>query len=143
MPIIIVDNLEQTAAFARQVALTLTPGDMIALFGGMGMGKTTFVAALCRALGFKGEVSSPTFALVHEYEGGRLPVYHFDMFRVKSWDDLYSTGFFEYLERPGVVVAEWSENIETALPDGYISIEICPGKGETAREFKWTPKKGC
>ena len=68
-------------------------------------------------MGFSDEVSSPTFAIVHEYLGGRLPLYHFDMYRVESWEDLASCGFFDYLEMGGVLAVEWSENIENALPD--------------------------
>ena len=77
-----------------------------------------------RGLGFFGEVTSPTFALVHEYVGGRLCVFHFDMYRVEGWDDLASTGFFEALDQNGVTVIEWSENIENALPDNALKIYI-------------------
>ena len=69
-------------------------------------------------------VSSPTYAIVNEYIGGRKPIYHFDMFRIGSWEDLYSSGWFDYLEMGGVMVAEWSENIEEALPKDVITVEI-------------------
>lgn len=80
-------------------------------------------------------VSSPTFALVNEY-AGRLPLYHFDMYRVTSWDDLYSTGFFDYLETGGVLVIEWSENIEEALPENTVKIIFKRGNGENDREIE-------
>ena len=101
----------------------------------MGMGKTAFTRGLARGLGVSGEVSSPTFALVHEHSG-KIPLYHFDMFRVDSWDDLYSTGFFDYLESGGVLVIEWSENIEGALPEDAVRITISQGEGENQRVFQ-------
>ena len=75
-------------------------------------------------MGYKGDVNSPTFALVNEYKGGRLDVYHFDMYRVSGWEDLYTTGYFDYLETGGVLIVEWSENIEAALPDDTVTVSI-------------------
>ena len=75
-------------------------------------------------MGYKGDVNSPTFALVNEYKGGRLDVYHFDMYRVSGWEDLYTTGYFDYLEMGGVLIVEWSENIEAALPDDTVTVSI-------------------
>ena len=124
----------QTEAFGEQIASRLSGGEVIALFGGMGMGKTAFVRGLARGLGIPQGVSSPTFALVNEYHG-RLTVYHFDMFRVESWDDLYSTGFFDYLDTGAVLVIEWSENIEAALPPDAVRITIAPGQTENERLF--------
>lgn len=124
----------ETENLAEKMAERLSGGEVIALFGGMGMGKTAFTRGLARGLGIQDGVSSPTFALIHEYNG-RLNVYHFDMFRVTSWDDLYSTGFFDYLENGGVLVIEWSENIEAALPQGAIRIEIRQGLNEDERIF--------
>ena len=108
---------------------------MLALFGPMGMGKTAFTRGLARGLGVQGGVSSPTFALVHEH-AGKIPLYHFDMFRVTSWDDLYSTGFFDYLESDGVLVIEWSENIEGALPENAVRITVSPGETVNQRVFQ-------
>ena len=125
-----------TKEFAKQIAEKLKPNDFIALFGGMGMGKTTFTRHLAKALGFEGEASSPTFAIINEYNGGRLPVYHFDMYRINTFDDLYSTNFFEYCEMGGVVVCEWSENIENVLPDNYIKITISKGDDDNTRIFE-------
>jgi tRNA threonylcarbamoyladenosine biosynthesis protein TsaE len=113
----------ETEAFAARLAGKLSGGEVIAYFGGLGMGKTTFTRGLARGLGWEGEVSSPTFALVHEYRCSP-PLYHFDMYRVTSFDDLYSTGFFDYMENGGVLAIEWSENIETALPEDCIRISF-------------------
>ncbi len=114
----------ETESIAENFANSLTGGEVIAFKGGLGMGKTCFTRGLARGLGFKGVVTSPTFALINEYLGGRLNLYHYDMYRIFSWDDLYSSGFFDYFEENGVIVAEWSENIETALPDNTIYVEI-------------------
>lgn len=123
-----------TEEIGEKIAAQLKGGEVIALFGGMGMGKTAFTRGLARGLGIKGGVSSPTFALVHEYHG-KLTVYHFDMYRVSGWDDLYSTGFFDYLDTGAVLVIEWSENIESALPPDAIRIEIESGANENERIF--------
>ena len=131
---IITSSFGETEAFGERLAEKLKGGEVIALFGGMGMGKTAFTRGLSRGLGIYDGVSSPTFALVHEYHG-RINVYHFDMFRVTNWDDLYSTGFFDYLENGGVMVIEWSENIEAALPENAIRIEIQQGANENERIF--------
>lgn len=112
----------ETEQIAANFAKSLTGGEIIAFKGDLGMGKTCFVRGLARGLGFAGEVSSPTFAIINEYLGGRLDLYHFDMYRVTGWDDLYSTGYFEYSEAGGVLAVEWSENIESALPESAIFV---------------------
>lgn len=114
----------ETEALGERLGERLTDGRVVAMFGGMGMGKTAFVRGLARGLGFEGEVSSPTFAIVHEYLGGRLPLYHFDMYRVESWGDLASCGFFDYLDLGGVLAVEWSEHIERALPEDALRVEF-------------------
>lgn len=113
---------EETEKIAEQLAETLKGGEVIAFKGGLGMGKTCFVRGLARGLGFKGETYSPTFALMNEYIGGRLAVYHFDMYRIDGWEDLYSTGYFDYRDSGGVLAVEWSENIEGALEKNTIYI---------------------
>lgn len=125
---------EDTARIAGELAKTLEGGEVIAFSGGLGAGKTCFTAALARALGYGGNVSSPTFALVNEYRGGKLDIFHFDMYRVTGWEDLYSTGFFDYLNEGGVTAVEWSENIAAALPEGTIRVDIAV-TGETEREI--------
>lgn len=123
-----------TKKIAADLAATLNGGEVIAFYGDLGMGKTCFATGLAEGLGFKGEVSSPTFAIINEYSGGRLDLYHFDMYRVTGWDDLYSTGYFEYMESGGVLAVEWSENIESALPDDVIRVTI-KRLDETKREI--------
>lgn len=117
-------NDNDTEEIAAKLANKLTGGEVIAFRGDLGAGKTCFTRGLARGLGFSGTVNSPTFSLVNEYLGGRLNLYHFDMYRVENWEDLYSTGFFEYLDMGGVVAAEWSENIDGALPKNTIYITI-------------------
>ncbi len=123
---------KETAALAQRLAEDLKGGEVLAFTGGMGAGKTAFTRGLVLGLGAGDVVSSPTFALVNEYRG-RLTVEHFDMYRVNGWDDLYSTGFFDYLDTDSVLVIEWSENIAGALPDQVISIDIQPGEEESQR----------
>ena len=116
---------EFTMDIASKLSETLSGGEIIALRGGLGMGKTCFVKGLAAGLGFSGEVTSPTFAIVNEYVGGRLDLFHFDMYRITGWDDLYSTGYFEYTDAGGVVAAEWSENIAAALEgENVITVEL-------------------
>ena len=117
-------STKQTEEFAQnKIAPLLKPGDVLAFFGGMGMGKTAFVRGLAKGLGITDSVSSPTFAIVNEYRGNP-PLAHFDMYRIGSWDDLYTTGFFEYLDSGCILAVEWSENIENALPEGTIFITM-------------------
>lgn len=123
----------ETFDLGKKIAQSVSDGSVIAMFGGMGMGKTAFTRGLAEGLGIDPKnVSSPTFAIVHEYSGERT-LYHFDMYRIESWDDLYSTGFFDYLDSGGVIAVEWSENIENALPDGYVKISFEKGKGDNDR----------
>ena len=123
---------EETQAIAVRMAEGLRGGEVIAFTGGMGAGKTTFTAGLAQGLGSAAWVSSPTFALVHQYQG-KIPLCHFDLFRISSLEDLYSTGFFDYLDTDRVLAIEWSENIEGALPEDAIFVDIRPGDGETQR----------
>ena len=131
---IISKSTEDTEKIGELVAEKLFGNEVIALFGGLGMGKTAFTRGLCRGLGVNDGVSSPTFALVNEYHG-KYNIYHFDMYRVTSWEDLYSTGFFDYLDN-GVLVIEWSENIEGALPENAIRINISKGDSDEERTFE-------
>ncbi|MBE6766540.1 MAG: tRNA (adenosine(37)-N6)-threonylcarbamoyltransferase complex ATPase subunit type 1 TsaE [Ruminococcaceae bacterium] len=115
----------ETQAFAKVLARQLKSGMVIAFEGDLGAGKTCFTHGLCEGLEFTGEVSSPTFAIVNVYLGGKMPIYHFDMYRINGWDDLETTGYFDYTERgDGITVVEWSENIHSALPDDTIFIKI-------------------
>ena len=126
---------QETGSIAARLAKNLRPGDVVALFGGLGMGKTAFVRGLACGLGLdKTQVCSPTFALMNEYRAaGAHTLYHFDMYRVQGEDTLYATGFYDYLEGSGILAVEWSENITHALPDGAIKVTIEPGEGEGER----------
>ncbi len=136
MQVIATNSALETEQLGERIAAKLSGGEILALYGGMGMGKTAFTRGLARGLGILEGVSSPTFALVHEYHG-RLTVYHFDMFRVSGWEDLYSTGFLDYLDdASAVLVIEWSENIEDAIPQQAIRIEIARGESENQRIFQ-------
>ena len=114
---------KETEAFAENFAQSLKAGSVVAFEGDLGAGKTAFVRGLARGLGSVDSVSSPTFAIVNEYDGS-LPLFHFDMYRIETLGELYSIGFFEYLERGGVLAIEWSENIYSALPDDSIFVTI-------------------
>lgn len=129
---VVTQSAEETEAFAFKIGCKLQKGAVIAFFGGLGMGKTAFTRGLAKGLGVSDYVSSPTFALVNEYKG-RIKLYHFDMYRVESWDDLYSTGFFDYIEEGAVLSCEWSENIENALPED-ITIRVTIERGQSDNE---------
>lgn len=116
-------SAQQTEQIAAQLAKKLRGGDVLAFRGGLGAGKTAFVRGLAEGLGVTGEVASPTFSLVNEYRGNP-PLYHFDMYRISTMDDLYFTGFFDYLENGSILAIEWSENISDWLPDGVITVTI-------------------
>lgn len=110
-------------------------GTVIGFIGGLGMGKTAFTSGFVKGLGINADVSSPTFAICNEYIGNDCRVYHFDMYRIESWDDLYSTGFFDYIDSGAYILAEWSENVFGALPDDSVIIEI-EKLGDNDRRFK-------
>ena len=136
----VTNSAAETEKFARELAASLKPDDVLAFYGGLGMGKTTFVRGLAQGLGSLDEVSSPTFSLVHEYRS-TPKLYHFDMYRVTSFDDLYSTGFFDYLETGAILAIEWSENIEDALPDRTIRVTFERWKRKSA-ESRWKEAAG-
>ena len=118
------DSREDTLALARRFAADIEPGDVIAMYGDLGAGKTVFVSGAAKALGFDGFVTSPTFAIVNEYQGGKYPIAHFDMYRITDENDLFSTGFYDYLDMGFVMFIEWSENIEYAIEDSFIKISF-------------------
>ena len=123
---------EDTMRIAEEICADITGGTVIAFTGGMGMGKTAFVRGALKAFNNGSFVSSPTFSLVHDY-GGTPHLYHFDMYRVTTLDDLYSTGFFDYLEDDSILFIEWSENIEDALPENTVRIEFSRTENEEER----------
>ncbi len=125
-------DLAATEAAAQALAATLKGNETVAFFGDLGAGKTTFIRALCQALGMDDEVTSPTFAMVHEYHSGPFPVYHFDMYRVDGEESLFSTGYYDYLDQ-GLMLIEWSENIESLLPPDAIRLYLTYGEQEGER----------
>ena len=118
----------ETEKVGEKLAHTLSPGTVIAFTGDLGAGKTAFTRGLARGLGIPGRVTSPTFTIVNEYEGGRLPLFHFDMYRLSSSEELFDIGWEDYLIRGGVCAVEWSERIPGALPPDTITVTIsrCP-----------------
>ena len=131
MAVFTTNSPKETEEVGAELAKSLHRGCVIALCGDLGAGKTAFVRGLAKGFGLNAEVSSPTFALVHDY-GGKPPLVHFDMYRVAGWEDLYSTGFFDYLDAGAILAVEWSENIEAALPEDAIRVTIT-AVGETKR----------
>ncbi|MBQ6752855.1 MAG: tRNA (adenosine(37)-N6)-threonylcarbamoyltransferase complex ATPase subunit type 1 TsaE [Clostridia bacterium] len=125
-------SVTETEQFAEEFAKELKPGTVLAFFGGMGVGKTAFTRGLARGLNIPAAVASPTFAIVNDY-GGNPPLAHFDMYRIESWEDLYSTGFFDYIDAGYILAVEWSENIENALPEDSIRVTISKGENENDR----------
>ena len=121
-------NEAETEGLGCRLAAVLTPGAVVAYRGGLGMGKTAFTRGLARGLGCAGRVTSPTFTIVNEYEGGRLPLFHFDMYRLEGAGDLFDIGWEDYLDRGGVCAVEWSERGESALPENTVTVTIarCP-----------------
>ena len=125
---IVSKSAEETELFGAKIATTMTTDTtlppFIALFGDLGVGKTAFVRGFTSVIAPGVAVRSPTFALVNEYRAKPRSVFHFDMYRIADEDDLFSIGFYDYLDRAGICLVEWSENISYALPDRYIRIDI-------------------
>lgn len=117
-------SYDETLQIAQDFAKDLKNGAVVAYLGDLGAGKTAFTTGIVKGLGIECNVSSPTFAICNEYRGNGKTLYHFDMYRVDGWSDLYSTGFFDYLDTGAYICAEWSENIFGALPDDSIIVEI-------------------
>ena len=111
---------EETEAVGAALGRILNPGAVIAYRGDLGAGKTAFTRGLARGLGYEEPVTSPTYTIVNEYLGGRLPLFHFDMYRLASSDDLWDIGWDDYLDRGGVCAVEWSENVADALEDAIL-----------------------
>ena len=114
---------EETEAVGRKLAVQLQPGDVLAYYGDLGAGKTAFTRGLAAGLGVTEPVTSPTYTIVNEYLSGRLPLFHFDMYRLGSADELFDIGWEDYLARGGICAVEWSENVEEALT-GALRITI-------------------
>ena len=117
-------SADETQALGQKLASRLASGDVIAYFGDLGAGKTALTRGIARGLGIEDNVTSPTYTIVNEYLSGRIPLFHFDMYRLSSSDELFDIGWEDYLSRGGVCAVEWSENVEDALQDAIrVTIE--------------------
>ncbi len=114
------ESPEQSEALGEVLAKQLKPGMVVAYYGDLGAGKTAFTRGLAKGLGTAMQVTSPTYTIVNEYLGGKMPLFHFDMYRLTCADDLFDIGWDDYLERDGVCAVEWSENVEDALPHAIV-----------------------
>ena len=126
---VITKSPEQTELLGKKLAELLRPGDVIAYYGDLGAGKTAFTRGLAAGLGIREAVTSPTYTIVNEYLSGGMPLFHFDMYRLSSSEELFDIGWEDYLARGGVCAVEWSENVEDALTDAIsITIEKDPAQ---------------
>ena len=129
----ITNSPQETEALGQKLGQMLPAGTVIAYRGDLGAGKTAFTRGLARGLGIQDPVTSPTYTIVNEYLGGRVPLFHFDMYRLHSADDLFDIGWDDYLERQGICAVEWSENVEEALENPLV-VTICK-TGEESRKI--------
>jgi tRNA threonylcarbamoyladenosine biosynthesis protein TsaE len=123
----------ETEALGERLGAIVPAGTVIAYTGDLGAGKTAFTRGLARGLGIKERVTSPTFTIVNEYEGGRLPLFHFDLYRLGSSEELWDIGWEEYLDRGGVCAVEWSERCEDALEEPIVRVDLRRGDGDEDR----------
>ena len=129
----ITHSREETEALGARLADALDGGAVVAFTGDLGAGKTAFVSGMARALGVGERVTSPTFTIVNEYEGGRLPLFHFDMYRLGDADELFHIGWEDYLARDGICAVEWSENVAEAIEPDAVRVSIRRGDREDDR----------
>jgi tRNA threonylcarbamoyladenosine biosynthesis protein TsaE len=128
-----IENEAETAAFGRELAERACPGTVIALIGELGTGKTTLTKAIAEGLGVTETVTSPTFTMIKEYGSGRLPLYHFDVYRVGGAEGMYALGFEEYFYGNGVTVVEWANLVEELLPPDAITVRLEYGRDADER----------
>ena len=133
-----INNEQDTREYGIKLASSLKPGDVIALVGDLGTGKTTLTKYIAEGLGVKEIVNSPTFTIVKEYRSGRLPLFHFDVYRLENEDELFEIGADEYFYDGGVCVIEWADKVLEALPEKYIKIDIEYGDNEGERIYRCT-----
>lgn len=126
---------EETRALAARLTERLKPGDVLALHGELGAGKTCFIQGLAQGLAVNQPVSSPTYTLVNEYQGD-MPLYHIDLYRLRNVDEALDMGLDEYLDGPGITAIEWAERAETALPARTLHIRLRHGEAENVREIE-------
>ena len=134
----ITNNAQETEQLGEKLGRVLTPGSVLAYTGDLGAGKTAFTRGLARGLEIPERITSPTFTIVNEYEGGRLPLFHFDMYRLGSSDELFDIGWEDYLVRGGVCAVEWSENVDDVLDSDTIRVDIRRGESDDQRRITIT-----
>lgn len=127
------NSVQETEELGRKLAQYLKAGDVIAYIGDLGAGKTAFTRGVAQGLGIAERITSPTFTIVDEHEGGRLPLFHFDLYRLYSAEELFDIGWEDYLQRGGVCAVEWSERMEDMLEEEPIWVEIRQGDREEQR----------
>ena len=129
----ITSSPEETEKLGAALGRVIAPGTVIAYWGDLGAGKTAFTRGIARGLGILEPVTSPTYTIVNEYLGGRLPLFHFDMYRLTSSEDLWDIGWEDYLDKNGICAVEWSENVEEAMGQAvFVTIEKT---GEQSRKI--------
>ena len=133
---IIINNEAETYEYGHKLAGELKPGQVVALTGDLGTGKTTLTKAIAEGLGINGPISSPTFSIIKEYESGKMPLYHFDVYRLHGPEDLYDLGFEEYFFGEGVTVVEWADKVKELIPEDAINIEISYGDTPDSRIYR-------
>ncbi len=131
----VIQNEQDTREFGLELAKKLKPGDVVALIGELGTGKTTLTKSIAEGLGIREMITSPTFTIVQEYTDGRLPLYHFDVYRICDLEEMYELGYEEYFFGEGVCVIEWADQIEELIPEDAITIRIEYGAGEEERIY--------
>ena len=134
----VTNSPEQTEQLGQRLGAAVSAGSVVAFTGDLGAGKTAFTRGLAKGLGVPGQVTSPTFTIVNEYEGGRLPLFHFDMYRLSCSDELFDIGWEDYLARGGVCAVEWSEIVDDALDGDCIRVDIRRGTGDSERHITIT-----
>ncbi len=133
---IVIKNEEETKNFGEKLCERLTAGSIVALIGDLGTGKTALTKAIAAGLGVTDMITSPTFNIVKQYDSGRLPLYHFDVYRIGDVDEMYEIGYEEYFFGEGVCVIEWADLIEEIIPDDAVRIEIEYGEKEGERIYR-------
>lgn len=136
-----IKNEEETRAFGHNLAKSLKKGSVIAMIGDLGTGKTTLTKYIAEGLGIDEGITSPTFTIVREYKSGRLPLYHFDVYRVNDPDELFEIGVEEYFYGDGVVIVEWADLIYDMLPQGTVVLRLAYGADENARIYRMSEKE--
>ena len=138
--VFVVRGTEEMAALGKRIAEHLEPGDLIALTGNLGAGKTTLTKAIAEGLGISEMVTSPTFTIVQEYRSGRLPLYHFDVYRLNRPEELFEIGYEDYFFGDGVCIVEWADQIRELMPDDTTEINISYGESDQERICRITGK---